>query len=167
MDRILEEWQKVELTPSEMLLASQLGVMRMVQNIRDKSKSKNGAPTDSQAWAINIIGAMGEACVSKWGGIWWSGALGNYKADDSGKLQVRTVDHPKKRLIIHDEDKDDRPYLLVYADAPEFYIKGWIMGADGKNKKYWSDPQGTQRHAYFVKDEDLISINELELNIWL
>ena len=166
MDRIYKG-QKVELTPSEMLIAGQLGLMRMVQNIRDSRQSKYGAPTDSQAWAINIVGAMGEACVAKWGGLWWSGSLGNFKADDAGKLQVRTVDHEKKRLILHDDDKDDRPYILVHADAPDFYIKGWVIGAEGKDKKYWSDPQGTNRHAYFVPDDDLISINELELSIWL
>ena len=77
------------------------------------------------------------------------------------------MDSKNKRLILHDDDKDNRPYILVYADAPDFYIKGWMMGADGKEKKYWSDPQGTNRHAYFVPDEDLISINELELSIWL
>ena len=110
---------------------------------------------------------MGEACVAKWGGLWWSGSLGDYQADDVQKLQVRTVDHPMKRLILHDDDKDDRPYVLVYANPPEFYIKGWIMGADGKDKKYWSDPQGTNRHAYFLPDDVLHDINELEIGLWL
>jgi hypothetical protein len=119
------------------------------------------------AWAINIYGTMGEACVAKWGGLWWSGSLGDYQADDVQKLQVRTVDHSKKRLILHDDDKDDRPYVLVYADPPDFYIKGWIMGADGKDKQYWSDPQGTNRHAYFLPDDVLHNINELEIGLWL
>tara|TARA_R110002153_G_scaffold57940_2_gene159169 strand:- start:1149 stop:1670 length:522 start_codon:yes stop_codon:yes gene_type:complete len=157
----------VTLTPAEMLIAGQLGLMRMVQNLRDNRKGKYGAPTDSQAWAINILGAMGEACVAKWGGLWWSGSLGDYKADDAGKLQVRTVDKENKRLILHDDDKDDRPYILVYAKPPSFIIKGWIMGADGKDKAYWADPQRTNRHAYFVPNDKLININELELSIWL
>jgi len=166
MERISRQVE-VTLTPSEMLVAGQLGLMRMVQNLRDSRKGKYGAPTDVQAWAINILGTMGEACVAKWGGLWWSGSLGDYKADDAGKLQVRTVDHEKKRLILHDDDKDDRPYVLVYAKPPTFYIKGWIMGADGKNKEYWSDPQGTNRHAYFLPEDCLNDINELELAEWL
>ena len=167
MERVQQELIKVTLTPAEMLTAGQQGLMRMVQNLRDDRRPKYGAPTDMTAWAINIYGTMGEACVAKWGGLWWGGSLGDYQADDVQKLQVRTVDHEKKRLILHDDDKDDRPYVLVYAKPPIFYIKGWIMGADGKDKKYWSDPQGTNRHAYFLPDDCLKDINELELGLWL
>jgi hypothetical protein len=41
------------------------------------------------------------------------------------------------------------------------------MGADGKDKQYWSDPQGTNRHAYFLPDDVLHNINELEIGLWL
>ena len=73
MERISRQVE-VTLTPSEMLVAGQLGLMRMVQNLRDSRKGKYGAPTDVQTWAINILGTMGEACVAKWGGLWWSGS---------------------------------------------------------------------------------------------
>lgn len=130
MERVQQEI-KVTLTPAEMLTAGQQGLMRMVQNLRDNRTPKYGAPKDMTAWAINIYGTMGEACVAKWGGLWWSGSLGDYQADDVQKLQVRTVDHSKKRLILHDDDKDDRPYVLVYANPLSSILRGglWVLMA--------------------------------------
>jgi hypothetical protein len=65
------------------------------------------------------------------------------------------------RLILHDHDKDDQPYVLVVGTAPRFELVGWCFGRDGKRPEYVHDPQGG-RPAYFVPRAALSSMDALK-----
>ena len=94
---------QVKLTPSEMMTAAHIGIMRQVQNLKKLRIDAHGARTDL-GWQIHIEGAMGECAVAKALSCYWSGAIGVLTAGDIGEIQVRTTAHENGRLILHKLD---------------------------------------------------------------
>lgn len=150
---------RVRLSQDELLEGVRVGVLRHVMNLGINKPPTYNLPIGYD-WQMHIEGALGERAVSKYLGIPWDGALGNYNANDVGRYEVRTTTSRNNRLILHDRDKDDRPYVLVVGANGEYDIKGWIYGAEGKDAQYWSDPLGG-RPAYFVPTEHLKPIQTL------
>lgn len=151
----------VTLTWHEVRMAAEIGLIRQIQNLSNGRKDRFGCSPD-EGWGPHIEGACGEMAVAKAFGIFWSGALGNLKADDVGKLQVRTRSKSHYELILHPDDYDDRPFVHVTGLAPEFVIVGWIIGRDGKRTEFWGDPAGG-RPAFFVPVKVLRPLTELPL----
>ena len=150
----------VELSEAEMLQAAIVAVQRNVENIFAGRHHKFGAGSDN-GWTMHIEGAAGEMAFAKWADRYWSGSLGNLKADDVGSVQVRTTSGHNNRLILHAEDPDDRRFVLLTGLAPRFIIRGWIWGRDAKQEKYWKDPAGG-RPAFFVPQDDLRSMRRAQ-----
>jgi len=157
----------IKLTTAEMLLAGQVGVMRSVRHRLKGTEHRHGADGGFYGWGMDLLGALGEAAVAKWSGIWWSGMGMGTEAGDVGPLEVRCVESVKRRLILHPDDKDHAPYILVCAEPPNFTLMGWMLGREGKRKEYWADPQGTNRHAYFVPNDCLNTMQQLEKSEWI
>ena len=151
---------KVSLTPSELYMAANVGCLRQCTNLRDGRKHRHGADP-SQAWSNHIEGACGEAAVAKALGIYWNGAIGNHKAKDVGKHQVRTTSYPDGSLILHKDDPDEDLFLLVTGIAPDYEVRGWIQGFEGKNLKHWATHTG--RPAFFVPQEALSPLSSFGL----
>ena len=148
---------KVYLTPSELYQAANVGCMRQCTNLRDGRKHRHGADA-SVGWSLSIEGACGEAAVAKALGIYWSGSLGDFKAKDVGKHQVRTTHHPDGCLILHKTDLNEDIFLLVTGLAPEYELRGWTQGFEGKHLKHWRTDTG--RPAFFVPQEALYPMAE-------
>lgn len=151
--------KKIELTPAEMLLAGQVGLMRQVQNLRNGRQDRFGCDPGS-GWQVHIEGACGEFAVAKFLGVFWSGNLSFLKAADVGSIQVRTSSENHHRLILHDSDPSDARFVLVTGRAPSYTLRGWVTGSDGKRKENWSDPAGG-RPAYFVPHSSLHDMEDL------
>lgn len=135
----LAEQPVVELTTAEMILAGSVGVIRQSTNLSDGREDAHGAARDN-GWQLHIDGALGELAVAKFLNLFWSGQLGNLRADDVGSLQVRTTTHDAGRLLIHKTDPDDKVFVLVVGYAPSLRLAGWILGRDAKQEKWWDDP---------------------------
>jgi hypothetical protein len=151
----------VQLSAPELFQCALVGVMRQCLNIkhgRDR-RPAYGAPTD-QSWNLHVEGAAGECAVAKHLGLYWTGNIGDLRADDVGTIQVRTRRRHDYDLLLHPEDPDDRVFILVTGRAPSFQIHGWIRAVDGKQKGWWKDPAG-DRPAYFVPQSALRPMNEL------
>jgi hypothetical protein len=86
--------------------------------------------------------------------VFWSGAIGDLRAKDAGRLQVRSTSRSDGCLILHDKDPDDDVFVLAIGFSPTFKFRGWITGKSGKDKAYWRDPIGG-RPAYFVPQSAL------------
>jgi hypothetical protein len=56
---------------------------------------------------------------------------------------------------LHPDDKDEDLFFYVVGTNGAYDIYGWLHGANGKQEKYWSDPTGNNRHAFFVPVADL------------
>jgi hypothetical protein len=147
-----------------MILVCQVACLRQISNLFHARVDAWGCdPADG--WTVHIEGACGEFVVARELGKFWAGALGNLRADDVGRLQVRTSESHTDRLMLHDEDPDDRAFVLVTGIAPRFRIHGWILAREGKRPEWWDDPYGEkygkERPAYFVPQSELHSIHDL------
>lgn len=159
---------KITLTWSELLIAHQIAAMRRVQNMKLKTAHKYGRNDPINLEEGSEISAIrGEMAVAKAFNCYWMGTVGQYGVVDvGGKIEVRTVTQASHKLILHPEDKDQYPFVLVNAGScPEVELMGWMYGKDGKDEKYWDDPTKTNRPAYFIPRSDLRPMSELvELN---
>lgn len=152
----------VTLTLGEMNMGARGGVDRNIDGIFSNRQHAHGAALDC-AWQNNIEGALGEVAFAKWSGIYWSGNFRDLRADDVGDFQVRTADNHRKKLILHPPDRDNRIFVLLTGIAPRFYIRGWIEGRDGKLQRYWGDPTGQNRFAFWVPVADLYPMADCPL----
>ncbi len=142
---------EIQLTPQEILQGAFVGIMRQVQNLKNKNKPAYGAGKKKD-WQLHIEGALGEMALGRHLNLFWS--KGVLRGDDVGIMQVRTRSRHSYDLIIHDRDKDDKKFWLLTGLNGCYWVRGWIMGADAKNQKYWLDPAGG-RPAYFVPAGEL------------
>lgn len=143
----------VRLTPWEILLAAQAGLMRQVENIKLGRKPYHGAGSLND-WQLNIEGCLGEYALAKYLGVHWSGK-GDFRGPDVGGnghpgCEVRVAMGDKRRLILHPEDGDNKVFWLVCGVNGSYRIKGWILGQNGKKEEWWTDPTGKDRWAFFV-----------------
>jgi len=135
-----------------MLLAAQAGIMRQVENCKIGREPYHGAGSGND-WQLHIEGCLGEFALAKYLGVHWSGK-GKLRDPDVGEVDVRTGARDSHRLILHDDDPDDRVFWLLCGVNGNYTVKGWITGLDGKKKVYWSDPVGG-RPAYFIPQSAL------------
>ena len=147
---------KVVLTPKEILETGLVAVMRVTEVIQKGRQETHGEARD-ESWQRHFEGALGERAVAKAYNIYWHGAGKCFGTDIGNQTEVRTTTHPNGRLILHDEDDDDKFFVHVTGSMGEYLIRGWIRCGDGKDKKWWEDPQGKNRWAYFVPNKLLQS----------
>ena len=113
---------------------------------------------------IDVIGARGEMGAAKGLGLYWSG-LDRTKTDIFG-AEVRAKDKRNNRMILHDSDPDELPFISAFCDPNDprrVELLGWMYAEDGKDKTYWSDPSGRNRPAYFVPNEDLAPMTDFPI----
>jgi hypothetical protein len=137
----------IELTPAEIMMAAQAGIMRQVENIKNKVEQYYGA-SNANDWQIHVEGCLGEFALSKFLNIWWGGK-GKKREADVHIHDVRTTPSHNYSLIIHPSDPDDRIFWLVTGINGSYKVQGWIYAKDGKKNEYWKDPVGG-RAAFFV-----------------
>lgn len=148
----------ISLTHGEVLVSAIIGVKRHVDNLFSPSQQKYGL-TDFEGWQRDIEGACGEAAFAKWCGRYWLGNDGDRKAPDVWRYEVRAVSRHDRCLLVHDDDHDDRPYVLVTGLSPNMRMRGWLWGYEAKKPEYLSDPIGG-RPAYFVHPKYLRPMTE-------
>ena len=153
----------VKLQPTEMYVCGQIATLRVVQNLVKSREPRYGAPESEGSYETHWTGCLGEMAIAKSLGWYWAGSLGNLGAADVGdRIQVRSTFEPTGRLILHPEDADNQPFILVRLHGiPEIEVCGWVMGIDGKSDRFWTDPAGG-RPAFFVPAQSLRPMSELK-----
>lgn len=153
----------VRLSLSEIQIAYAVAGQRAVYNMKVGAQHRHGASQGLDSDVLDIIGCRGEMAVAKALNLFWSGAVGNYSAADvGGFVEVRSAMQPGHSLILHPDDRDEAPFVLCYVTRkPEIELLGWLWGRDGKAQRYWSDPSGKNRPAFFVPQRELRPMPEL------
>ena len=149
----------IQLTPSEMMQAGLVGLMRGVGSIKAGKHHRFGADPEN-GWSLNIEGAMGEMAAAKVMRRYWSGAVNTYDHDDLDGIEVRTAFKHSHSLILHPTDPDDLPFVLVTGMNGEYKVQGFILAKNGKQQQFWRDPCGG-RPAFFVPQSALQNIEEI------
>lgn len=142
----------IELTKPEMIIAASVGILRQIENI-EKGRQYNYGSTEQNAWQKHIEGSAGEMALAKHLNVWWSGMFA-FRKHDVDVYQVRTASRDRDSLILHREDEDKDPFVLLIGIHGRYEIRGWIYAAHGKREEWWRDPVGG-RPAFFVPQESL------------
>lgn len=146
----------IELELHEIEVAGFMATKRQAQNLYRGRKDAHGAKKES-GLDLHFNGCLGEIALAKHLNVFWSGALGRLKASDVGMFQVRATAKSDGNLLLHDEDKDDDVFVLARVNGKEVDLRGFILCAKGKDKKYWT-PDGAfpgWRACYRVLDSDI------------
>lgn len=147
----------VTLAPREYLAVANVGFLENATAIMKRVPNAHGLADDG--YSEKIAGAVAEYVVSKALGANWQPvkAIG---ARDVGAFEVRSTGRADGRLILHERDPDDVPFVLVTGSYPRFTVRGWILGGDGKQPQYWGE--WSKRPAYFVPQAALQPIETLQ-----
>jgi len=149
----------VTLAPTVAALAVKVGAMRMRSSGntgRNPHRSQAGR-TDDERLRHEALGCMAEAAVAAHLGIPYDGSVNRFHgAPDVGPFEVRATDRPDGRLILRDNDHDDRPYVLCTGDGvrPVIVLRGWLWGWEGKADRWASNPHG-RRPCWMVPQAHL------------
>jgi hypothetical protein len=146
----------VALTIPELRQACYVGIDRFVRAVADNRRPAHGVA--HQDVAAHILGAQGERVIAKATGCYWPGDLGHPDRGDPdvGDWHVRTTSDPVRRLIVHKgDDPDGRFVHVAITRLPHFMIVGWCYARDVMDERWWVDPTGGERWAYFVPREAL------------
>jgi len=149
----------ITLTWPEMYHGGMCGVLRRQSSLRAGLRDRWGL--DDDGYSRDVGGALAELAVAKYLGRYWTGLNGRIKDDDVLGLQVRWTAPHCNRLVLHPDDADAAPFVLVTGVAPELTLRGWILGREGKQPEYWADPTGTDRPAFFVPQAALRDLSDL------
>lgn len=155
----------VTLDEKDVQLATEVAGMRN-RSQRD-AKRRDGLVKGSSI-GRDMQGALAELAVARalnlpWDGKWlpipiWD--TWKHEGNDVGKLEIRSTERFDGRLILHPNDKDFSPYVLVTSDShPTYRLVGWVYGMDGKENKYWRE--NVPKPCYMVPQDNLRSIDSL------
>lgn len=151
----------IEISQTEYKWASYAGIIRNEEAIANSRRHAYGLK--SLDHNEHIIGAVGEFIASLAIGVPWRGP-GQFRGDDLvGGYQVRSSDKLNGCLILRPKDPDNSIFILVVGGPLKYYVPGWILGRDGKQKEFWESPGlGKRPSAFFVPQMALRSIRELK-----
>lgn len=152
------------LERKELSVAAMTGVMRYIENVYAQKPQKYGTPRRS--WDIDIYAAIGEMVVARLLNEYW--CPGTWGTPDLPKrlIEVRSTGWKNGKLILHPEDADDCPFVLVTIDGSVARLPGWIYGRDGKNQRWWQTEgsrQALQYPCFMVPQHELRPIEDLLL----
>jgi hypothetical protein len=116
-------------------------------------------------WQSHAMSAISEMAWAKHVNKFWMGSIGDYdRSDVDDFFEIRSVSIVKKdsSLIMHDDDKDEKPYILGLVGMEYVDFVGWLWGREGKQQKFWCDKGRNGRPAFFVGQEFLRPIEALK-----
>lgn len=141
----------VTLTLEECRQAAGVGVERRLRAIdRDR---KHRFDWSNHSWAVDIEAAGAEMAYAKLRNRYWADAAEPDTDGDVGPAQIRWTSRQNGCLLIHPEDADDAPFVLVTGALPKLNVVGYIYGKVAKQQRWWRADTG--RPAFFVPQHAL------------
>lgn len=143
---------KIELSSAEIMIASQVGIMRQIEDIKAKKKPVSGEKPEL-AWQRHIEGALTECAMAKYLNVYWSKQ--SWPHPDVGNVEVRGTHYEQGHLRIDPKDPDNRKFYLLTGLNGTYIIRGWIFAKDAKQDKYLKTFDKERGSTYFVPQSDL------------
>ncbi len=150
---------EIRFTSTEIMQGAIGGVCRQIQNMAKGRKPAYGAG-HSDDWQKNIEGYLGEMAFAQWRGVYHAG-LGVLRGPDVDGQDVRTRSSHGYDHMLHPEDDDERIFWLLTGINGNYRVRGWIQAKDGKQDRFWKDPTGKNRWAFFVPVSEIHPFSEL------
>jgi hypothetical protein len=144
---------EIQLSLAEIMIASQVGLMRQCEDIKANKKSYVGEK-QHLGWQRHIEGALSECAMAKHLNVYWSKS--SWPNPDVGNVEVRTTELDNGSLIIRPIDKDDVKYYLLTGINGKYTIRGYMYAKNAKQDKYLSSRGNGRPLAYFVPQSDLV-----------
>jgi hypothetical protein len=134
----------VRLSPQWLARAIEVGKAR--NQFAEQQGYENYGELSGSTRDHHITGAIGECGVAKHFKLRWNPNVGVITGIDVGdKLEVRAR-RPSQTggdLVIRPDDKDDRPYVLVWVnDDDSMVLKGWLFAKEAKGTGQWMQAMG-------------------------
>lgn len=151
------------LTWAEVAIAARIGEARTIGN-RAKGNGHRHGKAPGADWAADIEAAAAEMAAAKGIGVYMPIAVSASEDRDGDLgygLHVRHSDRDDARLILHPDDQDVGLFMLVVGRSPVYRLAGFIEAVNGKIERWWADPTGNDRPAFFVPQSELQPIRGL------
>ncbi len=122
---------------------------------------------------LGVVASAAEYVVAQTMGLPWHAVLENTEGscDVGDDIQVRATTYRHGSLIVHASDNSDHRFVLaivnLYSALEPVTVKidvdliGWLPGHYAKHDRYWRDPGGNGRWAFFVPQADLRPMRQL------
>jgi hypothetical protein len=154
----------VQLKWYEVEQAIYVGARRESEALKDNRPKNWKASDDEKISSIDnhMQSAGAEKAVAKRLNINWHASINTFKdgpADVGEGIEVRYA-RKKGRLKVTKDDHDDRYFVLVWGELPNYEIVGFIRGKDAKQDQFLDDPKG-YGEAYFVPPQYLRPFEQL------
>lgn len=109
----------------------------------EKGRNRYGQP-HTPTWDDEVESSIAEYAFSKYKGLPWTGLI-DVSEPDCGDEDVRHTVHLKGYLAIYErnDEKSERPLVLMDGRAPCYRIIGWAYIRDGKQAQYWNPDRET------------------------
>lgn len=147
----------VTLNSNQFSAAALCGLKRQLTSIMHNAERKVTKP---RVWDEDINGACAEMAVAKALDIFWTPSINTFKAPDVGPYQVRSTTLDNGCLILRAGDSPTEVFIFVTGIAPDFILRGWLMGSEGMREEHERDPHGHGK-AWFVPQNFLAPMDEL------
>jgi len=170
MEKQIKATLSVSLTEKDGEYAEYIARKRQSDNEKKKRHNRYGAVDGIE---LHRLGAQAEMAFlklsnfpfSSWKAFIDTDNIHTVRHDVNG-WEVRSTPNKNNRLILHEDDDDNSPFVLVINEYPYFRFPGWIRAAEGKQKHWWSDPSRKDRHAFFVPQASLEPLPCGIINPW-
>lgn len=152
----------------------QIGMLNGINKNADSRKKRyvegnNLHHSIKEGVEMSVYGSIAEMAVAEVFNLMPNFIVGDLNKLDAGDcVEVKAIKEKNRRLIIKPKEatKLDTAFMLTYLpydfdtniiplDPVECSIVGWCWGSEGIQSKFWCDPTGRNRPAYFVPNNVL------------
>lgn len=157
---------EVELPLHDFIDAGAAGLVRMQESHgMGLNPASTYVRTPVERLQEETAGALGEISMARLAGVPdWTPLVNTFHevADFMHDIEVRATTLFSGRLIVRDNDADDRRYVFFITNGHMAYAYGWLYGGEAKKTKYEDNPNG-YRQAWFVPPDVLHPMSALEI----
>lgn len=145
----------VELTPSEVMRAAELGCRRNIESLFSNRIEVNG---QAKPWIDHIEGALAEEAFGKAMQIWIDPNLKRFGMPDVGEWHVRSTNYENGHLWLYPKETEGK-FVLMVGKMHQWRIAGWIDAEQARQEKYFRSLRHDRpEKRYWIPQEDLRKI---------